>query len=122
MAQQGWPEKWIEEDCNIFDYKQELECDLQGSVQLIGKHAIITRGEIKSSTSEYKKARMQMWEQALLIEFVLERMFGEGKFTDVIKKGYLFVLGVEDDDDDQREKTVSLKTVSLFVLTRLTRF
>jgi hypothetical protein len=84
--------KWIVDDCDIFEYNEEVECDIRGSVMLIDKYATISCGEIKSSIASYSTAVKQMELRAKLIEFILHCVFGSDCFDIITKKGHLFVL------------------------------
>jgi hypothetical protein len=88
---------------HISKWKEEVECDIRGSVTLIGESATISTGEIKSSATEYASAVTQISLRVALIEYILQLVLekeGKKRFTSVIKKGHVFVL--EKDDSDQR--------------------
>jgi len=105
---------------HISKWKEEVECDIRGSVTLIGKSATISTGEIKSSPTEYASAVTQISLRVALIEYILQRAFEKeennveekDRFTSVIKKGHVFVL--EKDDSDQRGDRVEAGDVSIF--------
>ena len=64
---------WIENNCNIFDFKEEMECDLTPSVSVVGDHATISVGEIKNSIHEYSHAKKQMVYQVRLLLLRIRR-------------------------------------------------
>ena len=104
---------------DISEWKEEVECDIRGSVSLIGKHATISTGEIKTSAKEYNKARQQIELRVALIEYILQlALEKEGnneekkRFTNVIKKGHVFVL--EKDESNQRGMAREFGDVSMF--------
>jgi hypothetical protein len=110
--------KWIEDVCDIFEYSEEVECDVRGSVMLIGKYATISCGEIKSSIATYSTAVKQMELRAKLIEFILHCVFGSDSFDTVTKKGHLFVLEAEEDDQRMAARSIGTEAnneLSVFV-------
>lgn len=91
---------WIcRDEFDVFDSIEEVECDIRGSVSLVGAHATISCGEIKSTLTRkaYKSAVAQLQLRSSLIEFVLRQIFGERFIMHTIKKGHLFVLEADDD-------------------------
>jgi hypothetical protein len=91
---------WIRsENFDIFDYNEEVECDIRGSVALVGSHATISCGEIKSTfhREAYASAVAQLQLRSNLVEFVLRQIFGKRFTTNTIKKGHLFVLEANED-------------------------
>jgi hypothetical protein len=105
--------EWIEEKCNIFDFKEEIECDIRGTVTLVDDHATITCGEIKSSINDYGAAVKQINLRINVTKFVLDRVF-QGRFKQTIRKGHLFVLECGK-DAQQKEPTVGKHGASIFV-------
>jgi len=104
--------KWIEENCNVFDYKEEIECDLTPSVSVVEKHATIVVGEIKKSIQRYSEAKAGMIYMAKLLHLGLWVVIG-GPLESVVKSGHIFVL--EADADDQRLSGKLDKGISIFV-------
>jgi len=104
--------KWIEENCNVFDYKEEIECDLTPSVSMVEKHATIMVGEVKTSIERYTEAKAGMIYMAKLLHLGLWVVIG-GPFKSVVKRGHIFVL--ETDADDQRLSGELDQGISIFV-------
>jgi hypothetical protein len=105
---------WIAKNSDIHDWMEEVECDLRGSVMLAGANATISSGEIKSSMHGYGEAAKQMKLRVGLIEFVLQLVF-ENRFTNVTKKGHLFVLDRSDENDQQTRTTQDSGEISIFL-------
>jgi hypothetical protein len=98
---------WIDgTDLNFEHYRQEVECDIRGSVSLVGSHATISCGEIKTTfTCEaYASAVAQLQLRSSLVEFVLRQIFGERFIMNTIKKGHLFVLEANEDHQNFSHK------------------
>jgi hypothetical protein len=93
---------WLAEKGNIFDFKEQLECDFQGRVVLDNQNAYIERGEAKTSIKYKGEAMQQMNDQALVIEFILALISKDKKYQKIRKRFYLFVL--KGDADDQRSR------------------
>lgn len=89
--------KWIKDECNVFDFKEEVECDLMPSISVVEKHATITVGEIKTGIAQYKSAKNQMLYTANLLHLALWFVIG-GPFNSVVNKGHLYVLDAANDD------------------------
>ena len=106
--------KWISDTCDIFDYNEEVECDLRGSVSLVEKHATISCGEIKSNASAYGEAVKQMELRSKLVEFVLQCIF-DHRFEKITKKGHLFVLEMIDEDQRRAAALDDGGELSIFV-------
>jgi len=68
-------------------------------VALVGSHATISCGEIKSTfhREAYASAVAQLQLRSSLVEFVLRQTFGERFIMHTIKKGHLFVLEADED-------------------------
>jgi len=105
---------------DIREWKEEVECDIRGSVSLIDNYATISTGEIKTSAKEYNKATKQIELRVALIEYILQlALEKEGnnkekkRFTNVIKKGHVFVLG-KDKSNQRRVARESSRNVSMF--------
>jgi hypothetical protein len=94
---------WVAEECDLFRFKEEFECDFQGRVLLNPPYAFIDRGEAKSSIKNYWKGVQQMDEQARVIEMALAIIFKDEPYERIVKTYHLFVL--EASDNDQRMKT-----------------
>jgi hypothetical protein len=88
---------WVAENCNLFEFKEELECDFHGTLTLNSPNAFIVRGEAKSSIKYYHKAMQQMDEQARVIEFALAIFFKDDPFEYIFKTYHLFVLEAKTD-------------------------
>jgi len=112
MPEGATESEWIENNCEIVDWKQEVECDIRGSVMLVEDHATISCGEIKSSIGGYSDAVKQMELRANLVEFVLQIVF-DNRFTHIVKKGHLFVLESDKNGQIQHEKRDSGLSVFL---------
>jgi len=118
IMDQGQPS--VEKIRDISEWKEEVECDIRGSVSLIDKHATISTGEIKTSAKEYKKATKQIELRVALIEYILQLALEEEgnnkeekRFTNVIKKGHVFVLG-KDNSNQRGVARESSRNVSMF--------
>jgi len=118
ITDQGQPS--AENILDISEWKEEVECDIRGSVSLIDIHATISTGEIKTSAKEYKKATKQIELRVALIEYILQlALEKEGnnkekkRFTNVIKKGHVFVL-VKDNSIQRGVARESSQNVSMF--------
>jgi len=107
--------EWIEKHCNIFDFNEEVECDMRGKVALVDHAAIIEAAEIKSSFTEMDKAKKQLELRVSLVKFALDHVFEKGRFQNVITKGHLFVL--EPGDKQQTKNCTVENGMSLFVYT-----
>jgi hypothetical protein len=83
---------------NVFEFKEELECDFHGKLVVNNQNAFIDRGEAKTSIKNKDKAMQQMNEQALVIEFPLAIIFKDNPFQNIFKTYHLFFLKGEDDD------------------------
>jgi hypothetical protein len=106
--------KWVAQECDIFRFKEQLECDFQGRLELdsCSNTAIIYRGEAKASISGYTKGVQQMDEQARAIEFALAITFKDQPFV-VRKEHYLFVYDAA--GSSQRNNTLSKDGACVFV-------
>jgi hypothetical protein len=107
---------WIDHtDLNFEHYRQEVECDIRGSVSLVGSHATISCGEIKTAFTReaYASAVAQLQLRSSLVEFVLRQIFGDRFITNTIKKGHLFVL--EANEDHQNFSHEEQGDLSVFV-------
>jgi len=118
ITDQGQPS--AENIRDISEWKEEVECDIRGSVSLIDIHATISTGEIKTSAKEYKKATKQIELRVALIEYILQlALEKEGnnkeakRFTNVIKKGHVFVL-MKDNSIQRGVARESTQNVSIF--------
>jgi hypothetical protein len=89
---------WLAEKGNIFDFKEQLQCDFHGSLVLENQNAYIERGEAKTSIKYKGEAMQQMNEQALVIEFALAIIFQDKPYQNILKTFHLFVLKGEADD------------------------
>merc|ERR1712194_550812 len=94
--------------------------DISESVSLIDIHATISTGEIKTSAKEYKKATKQIELRVALIEYILQLALEEEgnnkeakRFTNVIKKGHVFVL-MKDNSIQRGVARESTQNVSIF--------
>jgi hypothetical protein len=105
-------EQWIEEHSDIRNWNEEVECDIRGSVMLVGGHALISVGEIKTSIKYRHDAVVQMTQRGNLIEFVLQNIF-DCRFDHVVKKGHLFVL--ESSKNNQTGHQQTEDDLSVFV-------
>ena len=98
---------------DIFDFKEEIECDLMPLVSVVSQHATLMVGEIKSTIDDYGKACKQMLYEAKLLELGLFFLV-QDNFASIVKKGHLFVL--EARKNDQRlEPKLQENDLSVFV-------
>jgi hypothetical protein len=81
---------WIAKSDNV-DWRLELECDLRGSVMLVGDNAVISVSEIESSSNEYGTAVKQMELRANLIALILQIVF-DSRFKRIVKKGHIYIF------------------------------
>jgi hypothetical protein len=109
-SSQGALCKWLCDSCDIFDYNEEVECDLRGSVSLVETHATISCGEIESNASAVK----QMELRSKLVEFVLQCVFGH-RFDKIMKKGHLFILEMTNEDQRRAAALGDGGELSIFV-------
>jgi hypothetical protein len=94
---------WVAKECDIFGFKELLECDFQGEVELNYRTntAVIHCGEAKSSANDCSKGMQQMDDQARLFEFALAVTYQDKPFDNIRKKHTLFVLKSKEADKYQ---------------------
>jgi len=109
------PSDWIRKQC-IFDFKEEIECDLRPSVEIVSDFVTLMVGEIKASIKYLKAAKCQMIEQIRLLEFGLWCIFGnELETKSIVKKGQFFVLEAEADHQSLENTFDDEQGISIFV-------
>mmetsp|Transcript_1531 Transcript_1531/g.1626 ORF Transcript_1531/g.1626 Transcript_1531/m.1626 type:complete len:380 (+) Transcript_1531:254-1393(+) len=103
---------WIANNINVFDFKEEIECDFTPMISVVQKHATIKVGEIKTSINRYTEAKQQMIYMVNLLHLGLWFVIG-GPFHSVVKIGHLFVIEAE--ENDQRFAGKVDDGISMFV-------
>jgi len=72
------------------DLHEQIENDLRGKIDLVGHHATITCGEVKSSFAGVSKGKEQLIVRTRFLKTVVDTIFA-GQFREFILIGHLFV-------------------------------
>jgi hypothetical protein len=80
---------WIAEECDLFRFKEKLECNFEGTLELYPQSAYIHRGAAMSNIKNFDKGMQQMDEQASVIEFALAIIFKDKPF-DIYMRYHVF--------------------------------
>ena len=89
------------------------QMDVQGSISVVGQHAMIKVGEIKSSMSGKRKAKTQIQVRANLVKWAVQILFNE--VTEVAVQGHIFVSKDVPQDDAVTAAPYVLEDISIFV-------
>eukprot|EP00543_Licmophora_paradoxa_P007768 CAMPEP_0202441356 /NCGR_PEP_ID=MMETSP1360-20130828/839_1 /ASSEMBLY_ACC=CAM_ASM_000848 /TAXON_ID=515479 /ORGANISM="Licmophora paradoxa, Strain CCMP2313" /LENGTH=341 /DNA_ID=CAMNT_0049056301 /DNA_START=111 /DNA_END=1136 /DNA_ORIENTATION=- len=78
-------------ETNVFQgLCEQIECDLRGTITMVGDHATVACGEIKSSFKCLQKAKEQLKKRLHFLKTAIEQVFPQ-TFSNFVLIGHVFV-------------------------------